>query len=183
MYSDYEQLLKDCPKYMNLEQMRIVCHISKKTARRLLQTGLVPCKKADKRTHAYKIKKTDIIKYLIQHEMTPEKYALRKVNYALAYAKAMSDADNSTLIPDNLVSLDEYPDVLSVSQAASLADVTSSAINDWATKKYLISFRKSGVRYIPKLSLVEYLQSLRHGFNGIWKQNQFAQQAEIEGES
>ena len=136
MIPDYEQILREYPKYMSLEQMRLVCHISKKTARLLLQNGLVPCKKTMKKTHTYKIKKTAIIEYLIQRGITPEKYRLGQDSYDVAFAKAIAEmelaADGDVTVADFNKSLqhEEHPDVLTTKQAASLAGVATSAIND-----------------------------------------------------
>jgi len=182
----------------------IVCHISKKTARYLLHTGLVPCKNTGKRTHTYRIRKTAVLKYLLERDIMPEKFTPGKGNYDCAYAKAMSeaepdlDADNDTendiAVSDGGVTPDtqtidefciyeEYPDVLSVKQAAFIAGVAPTTVNDWARKKYLKSFMKSGVRHIPKIALIEYLQSPRHRFNCEWTQNQFAKQTHKAAES
>ena len=195
MTSDYIKALKAYPRNMSLEQMRIVCHISKKTARRLLQTGLVPSENTGKKTHTYLIKKSDVREYLIQRDITPEKYAFGEGNYNVAYSKAMLNAksdlaftsdgenDGSDIVHNNLSLYKTYPDVLSSKQAAFLAGVTISAINGWARKKYLKAFLKSGAWHIPKSSLIEYIQSPRHKFNSGWKENQFAKQRFIEGET
>lgn len=70
----YEQILKDYPEHMSKEQMRLICHISKKSARLLLQTGLIPCVNNGKKTRNYQIATVDVIEYLKQREATPEKY-------------------------------------------------------------------------------------------------------------
>lgn len=49
--------LKKHPNVMNKEQMRIVCHISKRTALYLLRFGLIPNETTRKLTRCYKIKK------------------------------------------------------------------------------------------------------------------------------
>ena len=41
--SKYRYLLNQYPETVQKEQFRIICHISKRTARYLLQSGLVPC--------------------------------------------------------------------------------------------------------------------------------------------
>ena len=177
MTPDYVDALKDYPTYMSLEQMRIACHISKNTARRLLQTGLVPCETTGKKTHAYRVRKTHVICYLRERDVAPEKYRLGRDDYTRAYEKSVmdiEDADDGVSLSEDASLFDEYPDVLTTKQAAQIAGVACGAINDWANKKYLVSFRKSGVLYVPKLSLVEYLKSHRHRFNSAWKQWQFA---------
>jgi hypothetical protein len=179
MTPDYTLLLKDYPKIMSLEQMRVVCHISKRTARRLLLSGLVPCKNTKKKSHTYQIKKSAVLKYLVQRDITPEKYGYRNGSYGLAYENSLQTScteaghESNDAVSNEPPSYTDYPDLLTVAQAAKLAGVTLSAITDWAVKKHLVSFMKGRVRYIPKLSLAEYLQSHRHEFNCEWKKRQF----------
>lgn len=47
--SKYRYLLNQYPETVQKEQFRIICHISKRTARYLLQSGLVPCVQSGKR--------------------------------------------------------------------------------------------------------------------------------------
>ena len=54
------------------EQFYKICHISKSTARYLLQSGKVPCKYIGKRTRCYKIKKEDVIDYLKDRKVLAE---------------------------------------------------------------------------------------------------------------
>lgn len=191
MTSDYMELLKEYSEHLSLDQMRVVCHISKKTARRLLHSGLVPCENTGKKTHTYLIQKSDILTYLIERDKTPEKYGYKTGSYELAYEKSLADTELKVDVEPSEASIDKdscyvdtnidmyspyraYPDVLTVKEAAALAGVAASAVNDWVNKKYLISFKKNCTRYIPKISLIEYLQSHRHEFNSTWKKRQFS---------
>ena len=58
--SKYRYLLNQYPETVQKEQFRIICHISKRTARYLLQSGLVPCVQSGKKTRNYTIKMKDI---------------------------------------------------------------------------------------------------------------------------
>lgn len=53
--SKYRYLLNQYPETVQKEQFRIICHISKRTARYLLQSGLVPCVQSGKKTRNYTI--------------------------------------------------------------------------------------------------------------------------------
>jgi len=53
--------------------------------------------------------------------------------------------------------LEEYPDVLDIYQAAALAGVAIKTVSAWARKKYFVSFIRNNAYHIPKVSLVEYL--------------------------
>ena len=169
MTTDYTKLLRGYPKYMSLEQMRVVCHISKKTARLLLQHGLVPYKSTGKKTHSYRIKKTSVFEYLVQRDLAPEKYILPGGSYARP--ADVADADYSTVAPIDFFLVEEYPDILTLPQAAVISRVTTDTVKTWAKNGYFKTFRKSGALYIPKVALLEYLKSPQHRRNYIWKQN------------
>ena len=74
--SKYSYLLKQYPETVQKEQFRIMCHISKRTARYLLQAGLVPCVQSGKKTRNYTIKVKDIVRY------EPEGNLSRKIQVA-----------------------------------------------------------------------------------------------------
>ena len=167
--NDYTELLKEYPAYMSMEQMRIVCHISKKTARLLLQTGLIQCKNTGKKTHSYQIRKSTILNYLIERDIIPEKYILPEGSYIRP--SELSEIDYDAAIPIALSLIDEYPDVLSVKQAASLSGVMPSTVKDWVKKGCFKTFRKSNTIFIPKILFLDYLKSPQHRRNNIWKQN------------
>ena len=81
----YKELLKRYPDEVSKEQLWKICHISKKTARYLLQTGLIPCVQSGKKTRNYTIKMKDIIYYLKHREIYPEKYKLPAGSYNGTY--------------------------------------------------------------------------------------------------
>ena len=61
---DFAKIKANHPEKIGLEQMRVICHISKKTARYLLTSGLVPCIDTGKKTLQYIINTKDVITYL-----------------------------------------------------------------------------------------------------------------------
>lgn len=71
----FEQLKKDYPDTMTKEQFYKAAHISKATALFLLQSGLVACKDSGKQTRRYTIKTNDVIAYLQDRILYPQKYA------------------------------------------------------------------------------------------------------------
>ena len=58
------------------EQFYRNCHIGKSTALFLLKSGAVPCEYSGKKTRCYKIKKSDVQKYLKSKGKFPE-YCLK----------------------------------------------------------------------------------------------------------
>jgi len=141
MKTNYTQLLKEYPDIMSLDQMRIVCHMSKKTTRLLLQNGYIPHTNIGKKTHTYLIPKKAVINYLTERENAPMKYSKTKTHSVIFSTP------------------EEYPDVLDVYQAAALAGVAIKTVSAWARKKCFESFIRNNAYHIPKVSLVEYLQT------------------------
>ena len=54
----------EIPDIITKDQLYRICHISKSTARYLLQSGKIPCYYTGKQTRCYQIKKEDVIAYL-----------------------------------------------------------------------------------------------------------------------
>jgi predicted component of type VI protein secretion system len=71
----YDYLLKEYPSVINKNQLYRICHISKRTAKHLLDNGYIPCVNSGKKTRKYKIELTDVIKYLEARDKTPEVFA------------------------------------------------------------------------------------------------------------
>ena len=53
--------IANLPDTFSLEDLRVVCHISKRTARYYLRAGLIPCEISEKKTHCYTIRKEDLL--------------------------------------------------------------------------------------------------------------------------
>lgn len=71
---DFAKIKANYPEKIGLEQMRVICHISKKTARYLLTSGLVPCIDTGKKTRQYIINTKDVIAYLKKRQSNPQRY-------------------------------------------------------------------------------------------------------------
>ena len=62
----------EIPDIITKDQLYRICHISKSTARYLLQSGKIPCYYTGKQTRCYQIKKEDVIAYLEDRKVFPE---------------------------------------------------------------------------------------------------------------
>ena len=60
----YSYLLKQYPPVITKDQFYRICKISKKTAKYLLDSGLVPCTDSGRKTRKYKIGMSNVIRYL-----------------------------------------------------------------------------------------------------------------------
>ena len=66
------------PDIITKEQFWKLCHISKATARYLLQSGKIPCIYSGKKTRCYQILKKDVMAYVMNRELFPEYYSAAK---------------------------------------------------------------------------------------------------------
>jgi len=78
MKTNYEQLKKDYPEVISINQFYQICHIAKRSAVYLLENGIVPYTDTGKLTWKYKIKLDDVIAYI-----TPEQLNHNELLYRL----------------------------------------------------------------------------------------------------
>lgn len=60
----YAQIRKRYPPQISKDQLYVICRISKRSAKYLLDNGIIPCINTGKKTHRYKIDIEDVIAYL-----------------------------------------------------------------------------------------------------------------------
>ena len=154
----------DIPDVIDKEQFYKICHISKSTARYLLQSGKVPCKCSGKRTRCYKIKKQDVIAYLENRKVFPESYSAPAGWYAKgSYPTRMSGKVPPVILEDMheyyIELLKDYSDVVTTSEISLLTGYGNTSVNRWCSKGYLKSFKKYNMNMIPKAYLVEFFCS------------------------
>lgn len=149
------------PDEMSKEQFRIICHISKATAAKLLESGVVPCIHSGKKTRCYSIKKTDVQVYLKN----------RKSNVTLQYG---CDKNNSILLMENPPEeimrllyefysgkLSDYHDVITVKDVISFTGYCKESVNRWCRSNDIKHFTRNRKHYIPKRFFIEFLCSSR----------------------
>lgn len=163
--AQYKELLKQYPDEVTKEQLWKICHISKRTARYLLQSGLIPCTQSGKKTRNYTIKMKDIIHYLKHREIFPEKYKLPAGSYNGSYRP-------KPVLPDNIAPATlkayyqelfrQYPDVITTKQASEMTGSSTSCIVKWIRAGKVKAFPKCNTFLIPKCCLIEYMVSYEY---------------------
>lgn len=149
------------------EQMRIVCHISKRKAMYLLQSGLIPCINTGKKTHTYLIKKSDVAFYLRDREMNPWKYQSQNLKHA-------SENERSNIKKtENLIDIVQrqnmwgyyqnklfpYPELMSVTQVKLFTGYGENTVREWINKEKLRYLDCIVGWRIPKTWLLQFLCS------------------------
>ena len=147
--NSYQQILDEYPEYITKEQLYQICHISKKSAQNLLESGEIPCIDSGRKTHRFLIATTDVVDYLHRRDNAPrpavDETAVEKIHAALAL----------------------YPDVLSVAQVSELTGRRSSTVTKWCRLNYIENIYSGGKNHIPKASLADFLVSRWEEFQNI----------------
>ena len=155
--SDIRKMLQGYPSYISKEQLCKICHISKRTALRLLEDGSIPCKSNGKQTRKYQIALADVEAFLLKRQ------ARIKINprEARNVYRPMS-AEMKSLWPHIVTDwLEPYPDVLSVDEVVQITGYGSSSVVKWCKKENLQHYCIGRKFFVPKTWLQEFMLSER----------------------
>lgn len=161
--------LRQCPDIMSKEQLRIVCHISKRTALYLLQSGLIPCKNSGKKTRCYSIKKSDVLAFLKDREKNPERYlapenwyspkSAAEPNPYVIRVHPSKKCSKTAMTRYYRTALKAYPDVMDVQDVCEFTGYNRRTVSQWVRKNRLKIIMRTNKFLIPKPFLIEYLCS------------------------
>lgn len=168
---DIKQRLQGYPSYISKEQLCKICHISKRTALRLLEDGSIPCKSNGKQTRKYQIALADVEVFLLKRQ------ARIKTNprEARNVYRPMS-AEMKSLLPHIVTDwLEPYPDVLSVDEVVQITGYGSSSVVKWCKREDLQHYCIGRKFFVPKTWLQEFMLSER--FWGIHVKSHIHQQS------
>lgn len=101
--TDYEIIIHKYPAYVNLEQVRTILHISRRKAAWLVQNGFIKGSISDKRTHQYCIKRDDLVYYIKDSELHPEKYITPLAEFSARRYDKSARARITYIVPENLL--------------------------------------------------------------------------------
>lgn len=154
---DIKQRLQGYPSYISKEQLCKICHISKRTALRLLEDGSIPCKSNGKQTRKFQIALADVEAFLLKRQ------SRIKINprEARNVYRPMS-AEMKSLLPHVVTDwLEPYPDVLSVDEVVQITGYGSSSVVKWCKKEDLQHYCIGRKFFVPKTWLQEFMLSER----------------------
>ena len=163
---DFAKIKANYPEKIGLEQMRVICHISKKTARYLLTSGLVPCIDTGKKTRQYIINTKDVITYLKKRQSQPEKFSAPTGYYSASWNKGgkpktltlrewanLDTAKSRKKFQDFLtLKMQPYSDVLSVAEASRFTGYHHNTLTNWCHNGYILH---DGVAVLDADGIVE----------------------------
>lgn len=171
MNAYFKEIKKQYPKTMSKDQLYQVAHISKATALYLLKSGAIPCKDTGKKTRRYTIKTNDVIEFLRQREIHPERYKASEGWYVgTAGGKKTKAPEVSywmTLTAEQAKKFERFfesemkdmADLLTVKDLASFVGYKSTSVVNWCSGKKMKAFKIGGKYMIPKECAIKYLVS------------------------
>ena len=162
--NDYEWVLDEYPEYITKEQLYKICKVSKKTAQKYLESGLIPSVCTGKKTRKYSIKITDVVEFLYFRDENP---LLCKMKIGAERMSGRCHSEPTIRLLEKTLScvLEEYPDVLEIPQVMEITGYKHQTILNWCNKNKVEHFLIRMRCMIPKASLMEYLAA--DGFHAI----------------
>ena len=164
----YDWVLRKYPELISKEQMAQICQISKKTCLYLLTSGLVPCQDRGTVTHRFLIRAQDVVEYLKQREICPEKYRPPKGYYynrrpvkETPQAKVISvliTKANLHAAQDYFAGLlRNYPDVMNTLQVAEFLGYSRPTVTRWCHDQRMRFFSIHKSIQVPQEYLIEFI--------------------------
>lgn len=156
----------EVPSIITKEQMRLICHCSKRTALYYLKSGKLPCEYSGKKTRCYKIRKEDLMVFLEDKEQNPEYYTVPENWYSNKNPSIRSSHSTLPNIKGEDLHeyfqylLKEYPDVMETSMISEVTGYRLAVVNRWCSKGKLKHFVIKGRNLVPKIYLIDFLCSL-----------------------
>ena len=186
MKDKYDELLTQYPAFVGLEQLRLMCHISKRKASYILTSGLIPSVNSGKKTRQYKIAVKDIVAFLRDIEVNPEKYSFPSFSSGYTreqYAENVVDIPMDKHFFDLLSGyykklLDPYPDLLTTTDTYEIVGYSKKTVNQWISEKRFLAFQKNGY-LIPKSIFHTYITGKEFVMRSVKSQKHQSQLSDI----
>ena len=165
----YMDLRKRYPPYVSKDQLYIICNIAKKSAKYLLDNGIIPCIDNEKKTHRYSIALDDIITYLEEREKTGFSQIPRGAVSSRRKSRILrcSYSQEILLGKENEVRryfefiFNDYPDVLTSHDLSEMVGLSRHTVLKLLAKGEIKSFPIDLQHRIYKKDMLEFVTSQR----------------------
>lgn len=166
--TDYEIIIHEYPAYVNLEQVRTILHISRRKAAWLVKNGFIKGSISDKQTHQYCIKRDDLVYYIKDSELHPEKYITPNAEFSARMYDKSARARTTNSVPEKLLKdfakwlemwLRNEKEMLFKDDLIRLIGYHKNTINRWLLNGTLKSVELPDEFVTSKSWLIEFLCS------------------------
>ena len=159
------QILRTYPSMISKDVFRKLCQISPYHAQYLLESHTIASIIKPTSTHKYMIPIMEVINYLEDREVNPERYLIpaeyrkRRTKKKL---KRPTKEQLEKLTDQNLRSIFkvesiEYPDLMTIVQVSEFTGYSSKTISRWCHEGLIFTLRSRGKILFPKSLLLEFM--------------------------
>jgi len=163
---NYSHLKRQYPGNVSLDQFHRICKIAKRSAKYLVDNGIVPAIDSGKKTHRYQIAIDDVIAYLRRRDregsMIPTGLLTsgqRKPSTRASFSRLTALGQESEVAEFFCHICIDYPDVLTTSDIVELTGIGKSTILKMLEVGHLKSITNSPKHLIPKPYLFEFVST------------------------
>ena len=159
--------LENLPETLSMEQIRLICHVSKLTARFYVKSGLIKNKNSGKQTRCYSVAREDFLKFIEEYKEDPSRFIPPPDWYKSAgHTKAkkrrkpipqQAEEYCKYLYYNKL--LKDYPDVMEVDEVAEITGYCVNTLRRWCKKGHLKPIMLRPKFLFPKPYVLELLTS------------------------
>ena len=166
----YDDLKKRYSEYVSKDQLYTICKMSKRSAKYLLDNGIIPCIDNGKKTCRYRIAINDIIAYLERRDVTGDTQipygavSSRSNGLRVSYSQITQVI---TLALENEVRqyfeyiFTDFPDVLTTYDLTEMTGLCSKSVLQLLKQGEIKSLHIGNERRIPKEYVLEFVSSKR----------------------
>ena len=165
---NYNLLKGQHPDYISLEQFCKICKIAKRSAKYLVDNGIVPAIDSGKKTRRYQIAIDDVIAYLQRRDregsLIPTGVVTsgcHKPSTRKSFSRLVTQGQECEVTEFFRCICTNYPDVLTTADIAELLGLTKSTIIKMLDARHLKSITDTPKYLIPKKYLLEFVATRR----------------------
>lgn len=160
----YESLKKQYPERVSLNQLYQICHISKRSARYLVQNNIIPCvENSDNKTWRYTIALDDVITYLRRREqlgsMIPRGAATSKKKRKKKKLPAIHTANKEDVASYFQVVFAQCPDALTTEEISMATGLHNATVRKMITTGKLKAVSQHKKYFIPKQYFLDFVSA------------------------
>jgi len=165
----YDELKRIYPEYVSLDQVHRICKVAKRTAKYLVENGIIPAIDTGQKSWRYKIAMEDVIDYLQKREqvgsMIPAGMVSSRKNNKVSDKKSFSEViereSNSDIVKYFKSIYRDYDDVLTAVDIAEITGIEKNSVMKLLRAGTIKSIMTYPKYIVPKPYLLEFVATQR----------------------
>jgi len=160
----YDELRKQYPQFISMDQLYRICSISKRSASYLIKHGVIPAVDTGRMTWRYRIALDDVIAYLRKREkngsMIPRGAVSSrhgKTGKRVSFASLITGDNEHELSEYFSFIFSDYPDVMTATEIAEMTGLHRETILQYLKDGKIKSLEKYPRYIVSKVHLLEYV--------------------------